>query len=210
MSTDDLKQKTVAFIQELRNIRDEAIKGNLEKYRTWNLVREKLNDYESDLAAKPYQFPGGEPQEFFKCVKCYYWNILYSLFGEELTKLDPLFDRGEVPILLPGIECLFESEQSPAELPIAPDTQTPGVDTLTDKECLQKLADTGFITENTNIKTKTVYAKTRAVTVPKIYKELLKMTNDNERAERIMRNNISGVEAGLKQYLSRLSKRNKK
>ena len=35
-------------------------------------------------------------------------------------------------------------------------------------------------------------------------------TKDGERAARIMRNNISGVEAGLKQYLFRLSKRNKK
>jgi hypothetical protein len=81
---------------------------------------------------------------------------------------------------------------------------------LTDADCIQKLVDTSFIIKNTNIKTKTIYEKTRAVTVPKIYNELLKMTNDGERAKRIMLNNISGVEAGLKQHLSRLSKRNKK
>jgi hypothetical protein len=37
----------------------------------------------------------------------------------------------------------------------------------------------------------------------------LKMTNDDERAKRIMLNNISGVEAAIKQHLSR-SKHNKK
>jgi hypothetical protein len=80
---------------------------------------------------------------------------------------------------------------------------------LTDAECLQKLVDTGFIAQNINIKDKTVYSKTRAVNAPKIYNELLRLTNDNHRAERIMRNNISGVEAGLKQYLHRLSQSNK-
>jgi hypothetical protein len=120
MGIDDLKQKTVAFIQELRNIRDEAIRGNLEKYRTWKLISERLNDYESDLAAKPYQFPDGKPEEFFRYVKWHYWNILYSLFGDELTKLDPFFERSKVPILLPGIECLFNPEQLP-DLPIVPD-----------------------------------------------------------------------------------------
>jgi hypothetical protein len=127
MSTDDLKQKTMSFIQGLRSLRDEAIKGNLERYCTWKLFSERLNDYESDLAANPYQFPGGE-HEFFKCVKWYYWNILYSLFGEDLTKFDPFFNRLEVPIVLPGIECLFESEQVPGEKPAektTPDAQAP-------------------------------------------------------------------------------------
>ncbi|MDR1178208.1 MAG: hypothetical protein LBK64_05220 [Spirochaetaceae bacterium] len=96
----------------------------------------------------------------------------------------------------------------------APDTQPPpaqkAANDLTDVDCIQRLAGTGFIIKNTNIKTKTIYEKTRAATVPKIYNELLKMTNDGERAKRIMLNNISGVETGLKQHLSRLSKRNKK
>jgi hypothetical protein len=98
--------------------------------------------------------------------------------------------------------------ETPPE-PVA-DTQTleqKEADCLTDEECIKKLVDTGFIAQNTNIKTKTVYAKTRAVTAPKIYKKLLELTNgDGNRAERIMRNNISGVESGLKQYLSRNKK----
>ena len=97
----------------------------------------------------------------------------------------------------------------------APDAQSPvqgiaAVPELTDANCIKRLVDTGFITQNINIKNKEVYSKTRAASVPKIYTELLEMTKDGERAARIMRNNISGVEAGLKQYLFRLSKRNKK
>jgi hypothetical protein len=98
----------------------------------------------------------------------------------------------------------------------APDAQSPvqgiaAVPELTDADCIKRLEDTGFITQNTNIKNKTVYSKTRAASAPKIYRELLKMIDsDGERAKRIMINNISGVEAGLKQHLSRISKSNKK
>jgi hypothetical protein len=102
--------------------------------------------------------------------------------------------------------------REPAPEEPAAETQVPeqaAVPELTDKDCIKKLVDTGFIVQNTNIKTKTIYEKTRAVTAPKIYRELLKITGDRERAERIMRNNISGVETGLKQYLSRISKANK-
>jgi ketol-acid reductoisomerase len=80
---------------------------------------------------------------------------------------------------------------------------------LTDAECIQRLVDTGFIVQNKNIRDKTIYAKTRTANAPKIYKELLKMIDDGERAKRIMLNNISGVEAGLKEYLFRLAKSNK-
>jgi hypothetical protein len=91
----------------------------------------------------------------------------------------------------------------------APDTQTPEADTLTDAECIQRLADTGFIKQNLNIKNKKVYAKARTVTVPRIYQELVSLTGDSDRAKRIMKNNISGVEAALNTYLSRITKNDK-
>jgi hypothetical protein len=127
---------------------------------------------------------------------------------------------GEVERVIEELKAAFsrppaQSNQQPKVEP-APEAQPPAqgaaaVPELTDTECLKKLIDTGFIAQNTNIKTKIVYAKTRAVTAPKIYRELLKMlNNDGDRAARIMRNNISGVETGLKQYLSRISKGNKK
>jgi hypothetical protein len=90
--------------------------------------------------------------------------------------------------------------------PSPSDAQAPE---MTDDECLKILASTGYIKRNTNIKNKIIYELERAVTAPDIYNKLLIMTNDGKRAERIMRNNMSGADAGLKQYLYRLSKRNK-
>jgi hypothetical protein len=112
---------------------------------------------------------------------------------------------------------LFEAECALAELSplenktLEQDAEQKAADYLTDADCIKKLVGTGFIVKNTNIKTKIVYAPTRAVTAPKIYKKLLEMINDGERAKRIMLNNISGVES-IGQYLYRDRKklRNKK
>jgi hypothetical protein len=117
-------------------------------------------------------------------------------FARELKKAIGILEQIE-----PGsYKNIFGGDDAPAQ----PQTE------LTDADCLKRLVDTGFIVKNENIRDKTFYAKTRTATVPKIYKELLKMTNDSERTNRIMLNNISGVEAGLKEYFYRLAKSNKK
>jgi len=75
---------------------------------------------------------------------------------------------------------------------------------MTDADILKRLVDTGFIAPNL-LKDKTIYAKTRAVKVPALFGEVLKLTSNNEaRAARIMRNNMSGIEAALNTHLSRL------
>jgi len=92
----------------------------------------------------------------------------------------------------------------------APDHPVP-VDNLTDKEILEKLEDTGFILKGRVINDRQIYVMGRAITVPKIYDEILKMTKgDVDRVKRFMQNYISGTEAGLKQHLARLRKKNNK
>jgi hypothetical protein len=138
MSIDDLKQKTVALIRELRNIRDEALGGNLEKHRTWFLMREKLNDYKIDTLCDYYEvLPEEDRTEFYQFVKWHYWNILYSLFGEELTKFDPDFERLEVPVILPSIEFMLEPYQSPKLLEV-PQAKPPGAEPPKTKDAAQE------------------------------------------------------------------------
>jgi hypothetical protein len=124
MNIDGLKQKTTTFIQDLRSIREDAIRGNLTKDRTLSLMRTKLREYEENAVSEPWPFSDDEAGDFFKVVKWHYWNILYSLIGDELADIDPEFKLGEVPYMLPGIEILFETDQPFLPEP-ALDTQPP-------------------------------------------------------------------------------------
>jgi hypothetical protein len=90
-------------------------------------MRTKLREYEEDSSATPCPFSDDEARDFFAVVKWHYWNILYSLIGDELENIDPQFKRSEVPIIVPGIEILFETEQLPPEEPTM-ETQAPDAD----------------------------------------------------------------------------------
>ena len=86
----------------------------------------------------------------------------------------------------------------------APDTQ-PSYD-LTNEEILKKLEDIGLIVSKI-IDGKQFCGKKNKNTAPKIYKEILKFTNDDEdRAIRIIRNNIPEAQSGIKQHRYRNKK----
>jgi hypothetical protein len=200
MNIDGLKQRIMSFIQELRNIREDAIRGNLAKDRTFFLMRTKLREFEEDAVAEPYPFSDDDASVFFKVVKWHYWKILYSLFGDELAKLEPEFERGEVPILLPGIKILFETEQLSLPDSHAPDTQAPeqkAANLLTDADCLKKLEDTGFIMINPHFEDRTVYLVKKGHSALDVFDELTKMTGSELRARSIMLQNMTGVESTL-------------
>ncbi|MDR1256152.1 MAG: hypothetical protein LBJ86_00200 [Spirochaetaceae bacterium] len=192
LDADAVKSKLTKVKDELKDVRNKAIAGKCEKKNALALLDMICGDFKNEVT------------NMFRDVLKPYLGTLYNddEFSRRIsTTIDA--DAG-----IAGIRA--QIERMPES---APDTQAPqqrAATDLIDMDCIKKLVDTGFIAQNTNIKDRTVYAKTRAATSPKIYKELLKMTNDGERAERIMINYISGVEAGLKQYLSRLKTNNKK
>ena len=82
---------------------------------------------------------------------------------------------------------------------------------LTEKQCLDKLLERGFIMVNAVLKEKTgviAYIKKRNVTLPKIIKELEEISNDSSFIDRVIKNNLSNTEAALNTYRSR--QKNKK
>jgi hypothetical protein len=84
-----------------------------------------------------------------------------------------------------------------------PDTQAPeqkAVPALTDKECLQKLEETGFIMINPYIKDRTVYLIRKTHTILDTFDELVKMIGSELRARSIMIQNLTKVAATLNNH----------
>jgi hypothetical protein len=173
---------------KLREIRDKCIAGNYTKEAAMALFDQTWLDFKTD--------------------KIRNFRLEFSLSKQNISlqQIEQFIENEpEVKDVINEIRAEIEGIQEPA-LDTQPPTQGAAA---VPEECLKKLVDTGFIVKNENIRDKTIYAKTRTATAPKIYKELLKMTNDGERAKRIMLNNISGVESGLKEHLYRLARSNK-